>query len=370
MKSESENNFYPFFKLKSINNNIDPSVDILIESIDRFSFGEDTEEDKLIIKTNNGEEKIKKLPPNNYLFIKTENILYESNPKLKDLNSIINKISDIKLINEENNNKGKICGLFNKEDFDVKIDKKKNHKNNQLNDSFEKKYHNPLKNLLDDEDDNNIPQINNININNNLPIQKNENNIIPQIKEEEKINNINKNEKMEEKNIINDINNDINNNENNDNKNINENSENGLNNDINNININNINVNNSNSNMKINNYDADDDKENEQKIKEINNPDAEIPFIGDILSFNKNEKEKEKEPISPINSQEIPKLNNNNEINKENKDIDLPINRNEIENNKIINNINNFDSFDNDGYESPRLGGNFIEEEKEEKEKE
>jgi hypothetical protein len=32
--------------------------------------------------------------------------------------------------------------------------------------------------------------------------------------------------------------------------------------------------------MKINNYETDDDKE---KIKDINNPDTEIPFIGDFL---------------------------------------------------------------------------------------
>ena len=354
MKSESENNFYPFYKVISINNDINPSVDILIESIDRFSFGED-EADENLIKKGNGEEKIKKLPPNNYGFIKADNILAESNQKFQDLNKIINNILDIKLSNEENNNKGKICGIFNKEDFELKIDNKKKHKNNQLNDSFEKNYSNPLKNFLDDEDDN-IPENNN-NINKNLPIQKNEINK----KEKEEKNDKNNDEKFENKNIINDINNDIVNHKN---ENENENkiieNENELNKDKNNIN-NNINVNNSNSNMKINNYDTDDDKENEQKIKEIKNSDTEIPFIGDLLPF----KNKEKEPISPINSQEIPKLNIDNENNQKNKDIDLPINKNDIGNSKKIN-LNNIDILDNEGYQSPRLGGNFVEEEKEE----
>ena len=47
MKSESEYNFYPYYKLMSINNNINQTVDILIESIDRFSFGEDLLKQKL-----------------------------------------------------------------------------------------------------------------------------------------------------------------------------------------------------------------------------------------------------------------------------------------------------------------------------------
>ena len=355
MKSEFANNFYPFYKIMSLNNNIDPTVDILIESIDRFSFGEESDGEKTFPKTG-GEEKIKKTPPNNYGYIKAENILAESNQKLQNLNNLINKITEIKILSEDNNNKGKICGIFKKEDFEIKIDKKKNHKNNQLNDSFEKKYHNPLKGILDDEDDNFAETNKNNNIN-NLPILKKEEN--PDTKN---------NDDIEEKNIINDINNDIN--------------------EINRINngmdidqkneINNLN--NSNSNLKINNYDADDDKENEHKIKEINNQDSEIPFIGNLLPYNKNEKE----PISPINSQEIPKLNPSleNTGKKDNHDIDLPINKKEIDNNKINNNNlenkiennienkieNNSDNIYNDGYLSPRLGGNFVEEEKEQKE--
>ena len=149
-------NFYPFYKIFSINNNINPTVDILIESIDRFSFGEESEEGNSA-KKGGGEEKIKKFVPNNY------GLITESNSKLEDinLNDIINNIFDINIINDMNNkNKGKMCGLFNKEDFDVKIENKKNHKNNQLNDSFEKRYHNPLKNILDEDED--IPKINNI----------------------------------------------------------------------------------------------------------------------------------------------------------------------------------------------------------------
>ena len=358
MKSEFTNNFYPFYKVISLNNNIDPQVDILIESIDRFSFGEDSDGENPLSKPGGiGEEKIKKSPPNNYSFLKAENILTESNQKLQNLNNLINTINEIRIINEEDNNKGKICGIFKKEDFEIKIDKKKNHKNNQLNDSFEKKYHNPLKSLLDDEDDN----ISEKNINNNiinLPIPKKEED------KTEKIENTNNIDNIEEKNILNDINNDINE--------INK-INNGINIDKQND-INNINVNGSNSKLKINNYDADDDKENEHKIKEINQSDREeIPFIGDILHSNN---KKEKEPISPINSQEIPKLNLNleNADNKYNKDIDLPINKKEIESNKINNNNNlnnNFDNSDNiynDGYQSPRLGGNFVEEEKEQKE--
>ena len=176
MKSEFETNFYPFYKVFSINNNINPTVDILIESIDRFSFGEDADQDKLLQK-NNEEEITKKTAPNNYGFMRTENNLNESNSKLQDLNNIINNISEIKIMNDlDNKNRGKICGIFNKEDFEVKNEKKNYHKNNQLNDSFEKKYSNPLKNLLDDEDD--IPVNNNNkntnNIINDLPIKINE----------------------------------------------------------------------------------------------------------------------------------------------------------------------------------------------------
>ena len=168
MKSETEYNFYQNFKIFSINNNINPTVDILIESIDRFSFGEESE-DESKQKKQEQEEKIKKSAPNNYSFIKIDNPATTGDTnaqpeKLNNMNDIINKILDIKIINDvddahnnkkinDNKSKGKICGLFSKEDFDVKIENKYGHKNNQLNDSFEKRYHNPLKNFLDEEDE-------------------------------------------------------------------------------------------------------------------------------------------------------------------------------------------------------------------------
>ena len=254
MKSEYENNFYPFYKIFSINNNINPTVDILIESIDKFSFGEEIEEGNSA-KKGGGEEKIKKSSPNNY------GLIIESNSKLEDinLNDIINNIFDINIINDMNNkNKGKICGLFNKEDFDVKIENKKNHKNNQLNDSFEKKYHNPLKNILDEDDD--------------IPKKKDDH---------QNKNDHDSNANKEENKITNgkeDIQEDVKN-------------EKELNNENNiimiYINISN-NLNNSNSKMKMNNYDTFDDKENEQKIKEINNPDYEIPFVGQLQEIKLN----------------------------------------------------------------------------------
>ena len=350
MKSEYENNFYPFYKIFSINNNINPTVDILIESIDRFSFGEETDEGNSA-KKSDMEEKIKKSAPNNYGLMKTENAVTESNSKLEDinLNDIINNIFDINIINDMNNkNKGKICGLFNKEDFDVKIENKKNHKNNQLNDSFEKRYHNPLKNILDEDDD--IPKINNIS---DIPFPKkkddHQNKNGPDSNDNKEENKISKDKKdikedVKNENELNKENN-INMNESNNDK----------------ININN-NLNNSNSKMKMNNYDTDDDKENEQKIKEIkeiNNPDNEIPFIGQLLPYNQNNIEKEKEKEKEKDLQEI-KLNNslNDDNNKDIKDLNLPINKNEIDNNKII----NFSQ--DDDYESPRLGGKYVEEEK------
>ena len=134
MKSKLEN-YYPNFKVFSINNSINPTVDILIESIDRFSFGDESEDEKSG-KKNNGEEKVKKTAPNNYSLIKTEN-LFDSN----NLDEIINNIEEIISSNNKKNEEknGKICGIFNKEDFEIKLDSnKKNHKNNQLNDSFEK----------------------------------------------------------------------------------------------------------------------------------------------------------------------------------------------------------------------------------------
>ena len=46
MKEEIKN-YYPLYKIFSINNNINPTVDILIESIDRFSFGEESDDENV-----------------------------------------------------------------------------------------------------------------------------------------------------------------------------------------------------------------------------------------------------------------------------------------------------------------------------------
>ena len=318
MNSETKN-FYPLFKLFSINNNIDARVDILIESIDRFSFGDESDDEKSS-KNENGEGKNKKERPNNYGLIKADNNLLESNSKLKDLNSIINNIDEIKLLYlEEKNNKGKICGIFNKEDFEIKLDqKKKNHKNNQLNDSFEKKYENPLNkliNLSEDEDDkenNNIFNIENqINNKNNIDIKEKPNKIIEVEKEEKK--------------------DEIKNNDN-----------------ISNINDNNQNKNendliNSNSKIKIDNYESDD----------IKNPEMDKAFPGDISALNSNEKNslktsKEEENDKEKENEQEEGENNNKNINPKNEVIKLNL--------KNINQMNNINEL-----ESPRLGINFQE---------
>ena len=117
MKEEIKN-YYPLYKIFSINNNINPTVDILIESIDRFSFGEESD-DENISKKEKEEQKMRKNGPNNFGYIKAGNNLIESNSKLKDLNDIINGIEELKILSlEEKKPKGKICGIFNKEDFE------------------------------------------------------------------------------------------------------------------------------------------------------------------------------------------------------------------------------------------------------------
>ena len=88
---EAIKNYYPLYKIFSINNNINPTVDILIESIDRFSFGEYSD-DENISKNEKEEQKMRKNGPNNFGYIKAGNNLIESNSKLKDLNDIINGI--------------------------------------------------------------------------------------------------------------------------------------------------------------------------------------------------------------------------------------------------------------------------------------
>ena len=234
MKEEIKN-YYPKFKIFSINNNINPTVDILIESIDRFSFGEESDDEKSLNKENE-EEKKRKDGPNNFGYIKSDNNLLESNSKIKDLNLLINNIEEIKMLClEEKKNKGKICGIFNKEDFEIKLDEKKNnHKNNQLNDSFEKKYNNPLKNFLDDDEEENNK---NNNINNNIIIDNNKNNIKENLDINDKIV---KEEKVEKDKIK--IDQDINKNENN--------------------------LINSNANINKDNYESDDSKKSDKEKAE------------------------------------------------------------------------------------------------------
>ena len=271
---EAIKNYYPLYKIFSINNNINPTVDILIESIDRFSFGEDSD-DENISKNEKEEQKMRKNGPNNFGYIKAGNNLIESNTKLKDLNDIINGIEELKILSlEEKKPKGKICGIFNKEDFEIKLDEDKK---NKLNDSFEKKYNNPLKNILDTDED---EYINKNNFNNN---NKNNNrndikiNINLDKKEEKKIEKV---EKEEEK-----INEEIKNKENK--------------------------LLDSNSKIKRDNYESDDMKnpENEKTIKENIKE-------NEILKVSKEEEEKKEEESIPSNK-DIKELNeiSNNPIN-------------------------------------------------------
>jgi len=273
MKEEIKN-YYPLYKIFSINNNINPTVDILIESIDRFSFGEESD-DENVSKKEKEEQKMRKNGPNNFGYIKAGNNLIESNSKLKDLNDIINGIEELKILNlDEKKPKGKICGIFNKEDFEIKLDE---NKNNKLNDSFEKKYNNPLKNILDTDEDEYVNKNNN-NINN---IKNNNININ---KKEEKIE---KEEKVENK-----INEEIKNNENN--------------------------LIESNSKIKRDNYESDDMKnsDNDKALIKDNSKENEI------LKVSKEEEEKESEQNNkennaiinnPINNI-LPDKNNDNQI--------------------------------------------------------
>ena len=273
MKEEIKN-YYPLYKIFSINNNINPTVDILIESIDRFSFGEESD-DENVSKKEKEEQKMRKNGPNNFGYIKAGNNLIESNSKLKDLNDIINGIEELKILNlEEKKPKGKICGIFNKEDFEIKLDE---NKNNKLNDSFEKKYNNPLKNILDSDEDEyvnkNNNNINNIK-NNNININKKE----EKIEKEEKVENkINEEIKKQENNLIE-----------------------------------------SNSKIKRDNYESDDMKnsDNDKALIKDNSKENEI------LKVSKEEEEKESEQNNKDNNELInnpinnilPDKNNDNQV--------------------------------------------------------
>ena len=151
VKEEWLSKTYDSYTINSINNGINPIINLLIDSIDRFSFGEliDEEKQSNIIKKNG---------PDNYLIISHK----QNNEQEKNIINNIDEIIDynnIKKLEKEkldnNKNKEKICGVFTKEDFDVNI--KHNHKN-QINDSFQKKYNNPLVNdsLTNSKEKNNI----------------------------------------------------------------------------------------------------------------------------------------------------------------------------------------------------------------------
>ena len=136
--------------VSSINNGINPIINLLIDSIDKFSFGELLDDDII-------NDKIKvNIAPNNYLSVnhksKKEKDLINEKYVINNIEEIIdyNNINITHLEKEESKNKkNKICGIFSKEDFDIKIKL-----NNRLSDSFEKKYDNPLE--LDNKTNNEI----------------------------------------------------------------------------------------------------------------------------------------------------------------------------------------------------------------------
>ena len=119
------------FSFMSINNEIDPTVKLNIDSLNNFSFRDDSEEGDTPTKKEKKPEK-----KYNYGFVNLkikEEILEEEINKLNGMGEIVEmELPPIKK---------KICGLFTKDDFDVKSVKK-------LNESFDEKFHNPL----DDED--------------------------------------------------------------------------------------------------------------------------------------------------------------------------------------------------------------------------
>ena len=129
-KTEWNWNIYYGFTLISINNGINKSINLSIDSIDKFSFGENSfnEESDLI------KEK------------KEKNINYETKINIlnkEEINSEIEKIKQIKEIKEDNISEKKFLGLFTKDDFIISSNKK-------LNDSFEKKYINPFQGKNDE----------------------------------------------------------------------------------------------------------------------------------------------------------------------------------------------------------------------------
>ena len=179
-KKEWENIFNDTIIVRSINNGIDPIINILIESIDKFSFGEGLDEE-------NVNDLINIYGPNNYL-----SIIYKQNNE-QDLIKNIDDIMDYNIFNLNNNKKNekKICGIVSKEDFDIKIKPKHN---NQLNYSFEKKFYNPLNDnneLYPNE--NNIYNYTSINHNNNNGLSNSNSYNIYEDNSNKKENGLNKN---------------------------------------------------------------------------------------------------------------------------------------------------------------------------------
>ena len=286
-----------FFSVTSLNNNINPSVDLLIDSIDKFSFGENESiTDKSDNISKEEAEKMKKISKNNFLHFKTENFDENLNNKLNDIEDIIIKNDEIKIDKKDNNDK--ICGLFTREDFNVKINSK--HKHDQLNDSFEKKYKNPLEDLLNDDN--------------------NDNDDILNYEDYTKNNNNKKNESVTKSDNIET------------NKNIN-----------NNPNENNINENNNKEVNKKEEKINENNNNNDSEIKQIKSTDTEIPITENML-----------ENLFPPINNKINENKNNNEKNNENK--------NENDNSKDNDLKNVEDHKSNEKCESPTLGGKeFIE---------
>ena len=133
MKEEWNDSKITGLTFSSLNNEIDASVKFNIESLNNFSFREDEGEDA----------ETKKNSPDN----KNPNYSHISDcpTKIEEDEKILNEITEIVEFYLPPIKK-KICGLFTKEDFDVKASKK-------LNDSFKERYHNPL-----EDDDYDIPQ--------------------------------------------------------------------------------------------------------------------------------------------------------------------------------------------------------------------
>ena len=111
------------FKIYSVNNGINPIINIQIDNIDRFSFGEEDEEK---IEKNNNNHIIESNIPMNYSFIHYEQINEKE----------IQIINDIENISDEGG--VKIFGIFRRGDIELDTQL------NKINESFDNKYNNPL----------------------------------------------------------------------------------------------------------------------------------------------------------------------------------------------------------------------------------